>query len=115
MRKQIFYSLVASALLVGCTADEMIAPVQDNAGIDLSKRPSLGQVTLGVGDEATRIAIQDGSAFAVDFVDGDKIGACIVDAPDLKKEVTGWGKDGANKWKSQIFTDAKTIIFFFIL
>lgn len=103
MRKQIFYSLVASALLVGCTADEMIAPVQDNAGIDLSKRPSLGQVTLGVGDEATRIAIQDGSAFAVDFVDGDKIGACIVDAPDLNKKVTGHGKDGANNWSSREF------------
>ena len=104
MRKQIFYSLVASALLVGCTADEMIAPVQDNAGIDLSKRPSLGQVTLGVGDEATRIAIQDGSAFAVDFVDGDKIGACIVDALDLNGQVTGWGKDGAGTWGSRTFT-----------
>ena len=103
MRKQIFYSLVASALLVGCTADEMIAPVQDNAGIDLSKRPSLGQVTLGVGDEATRIAIQDGSAFAVDFVDGDKIGACIVDKPVTSATVTGsvWLN---NAWQSKTWT-----------
>ena len=103
MRKQIFYSLVASALLIGCTADETIAPVQDNAGIDLSKRPSLGQVTLGVGNEATRIAIQDGSAFAVDFVDGDKIGACIVDEPITSNTVTGsvW-LDGA--WRSDTWT-----------
>ena len=103
MRKQIFYSLVASALLVGCTADEMIAPVQDNAGIDLSKRPSLGQVTLGVGDEATRIAIQDGSAFAVDFVDGDKIGACIVDEPLTTANVPGsvWLN---NAWQTQTWS-----------
>lgn len=103
MRKQIFYSLVASALLVGCTADEMIAPVQDNAGIDLSKRPSLGQVTLGVGDEATRIAIQDGSAFAVDFVDGDKIGACIVDEPLTTASVQGsvWLNNG---WQTKSWT-----------
>ena len=102
MRKQIFYSLVASALLIGCTADEAIAPVQDNAGIDLSKRPSLGQVTLGVGNEATRIAIKDGSACGVEFVDGDKIGACIVDALS-SSTFTGYGKDGAGNWGNRTF------------
>ena len=118
MRKKLFYSLSVAALLASCTSDEMIAPSVDAGEAQLSKRPELGQVVLG--EAATRIAITQG-AFGVNFVDGDKIGACIVDQPnfstDLKGNIDGWknttwfyneyvnGKskqkdDGSNNWKN---------------
>lgn len=118
MRKKLFYSLSVAALLASCTSDEMIAPSVDGGEAQLAKRPELGQVVLG--EPATRIAITEGS-FSVNFVDGDKIGACIVDQPnfstDLKGNIDGWknttwfyneyvnGKskqkeDGSNNWKN---------------
>ena len=85
MRKKLFYSLSVAALLASCTSDEMIAPSVDAGEAQLSKRPELGQVVLS--EPATRIAITEG-AFGVNFVDGDKIGACIVDQPDFVNSVT---------------------------
>lgn len=103
MRKQIFYSLVASALLVGCTADETIAPELGKGTVNLSERPSLGQLTFSTGGDATRIAIKDNTSFTVDFEDGDKFGACIVDAPKAGT-ITGYGKDQNGQWFSKDFT-----------
>ena len=80
MRKKLFYSLSVAALLASCTSDEMIAPSVDGGEAQLAKRPELGQVVLG--EPATRIAITEGS-FTVNFEEGDKIGACIVDHPDF--------------------------------
>ena len=118
MRKKLFYSLSVAALLASCTSDEMIAPSVDAGEAQLSKRPELGQVVLS--EPATRIAITEG-AFGVNFEDGDKIGACIVDQPNFSKEekgnIDGWKnriwqyndyvngvkrqkEDGSNNWKN---------------
>lgn len=118
MRKKLFYSLSVAALLASCTSDEMIAPSVDGGEAQLAKRPELGQVVLG--EPATRIAITEGS-FSVNFKDGDKIGACIVDQPnfstDLKGNIDGWKNttwyyneyvngvskkkdDGSDNWKN---------------
>lgn len=106
MRKKLFYSLSVAALLASCTSDEMIAPSVDGGEAQLAKRPVLGQVVLG--EPATRIAITAGS-FTVNFEEGDKIGACIVDHPDFVNQKQAWTNwSGTTNWYYNQYVNNET-------
>lgn len=80
MKKKNLFSLVAaSALLMACSQEELIIPSGDKAGVDLSGRPELGQVTFGLGEAETRMDFQ--SSFNWTWENGDKVGAAIMDVP----------------------------------
>ena len=88
MKASRLFSLVAmAALAVGCTQEEFV-PAGENAAVDLSNRPSLGDVVLDMGTQ-TRMAIADGSSLRLAWADGDQIGASIIDEPNLTKRVSG--------------------------
>lgn len=91
MKASRLFSLVAmAALAVGCTQEEF-APVGENAAVDLSNRPSLGDVVLNMGPE-TRMAIADGSSLKLTWAENDQLGASIIDEPKADTEEVS-GKD----------------------
>lgn len=89
MKASRLFSLVAmAALAVGCTQEEFV-PAGGNTAVDLSNRPSLGDVVLDMGAQ-TRMAIADNSSFSFAWANGDRIGASIIDEPKADNlEVNG--------------------------
>ena len=95
MKASRLFSLVAmAALAVGCTQEEFV-PAGENTAVDLSNRPSLGDVVLDMGAQ-TRMAIADGSSFSFAWANGDKIGASIIDEPKAD-DTSVSGKDFSAK------------------
>lgn len=78
-----------AAMLAACSQDELVSVAED-AKVDLGNRPVIGNVTLGLGDMQTRMGIQEGSSLKLAWVNGDKIGAAIVDSP-AESAVSGKG------------------------
>ena len=80
--------LAMTAVMVGCSQEELVVDGLQNATVDLSGRPVLNEVTLGTGFDS-RSVIEEGSAIRLDVVDGDQIGACIIDVPAYTNIVNG--------------------------
>lgn len=79
--KHVFYSMAIAAILGSCTAEEF--NTTDNGKQDLSTRPLLGDIELSVNDQAqTRFGLGEGDKAQPVFVDGDMLGAAIIDAPN---------------------------------
>lgn len=78
--KHIFYSMALVAVLGSCTAEEF--NTLEGGKQDLSMRPLLGDIELSVNDQAqTRFGLGEGDAAQPVFVDGDQLGAAIIDKP----------------------------------
>lgn len=109
MKASRLFSLVAmAALAVGCTQEEFV-PAGEKVAVDLSNRPSLGDVVLDMGAQ-TRMAIADGSSFSFDWANGDKIGASIIDSPkDDDQSVNGkdFTAEGGENFSSLSWTYAE--------
>lgn len=67
------------AVLGSCTADEFNT-VESNKQ-DLSVRPLLGDIELATESAQTRFGMSENGSTAPVFVDGDKLGAAIIDVP----------------------------------
>ena len=72
--------LAMAAAMVGCSQEELVVDGLQNATVNLSGRPVLGEVVLGTGVNS-RMAIAEGSAIQAEYVEGDKIGAALFDTP----------------------------------
>lgn len=77
--KHIFYSMALVAVLGSCTAEEFNT-VESNKQ-DLSVRPLLGDIELATESAQTRFGMSENGSTAPVFVDGDKLGAAIIDVP----------------------------------
>lgn len=77
--KHIFYSMALVAVLGSCTAEEFNT-VESNKQ-DLSVRPLLGDIELATESAQTRFGMSENGFTAPVFVDGDKLGAAIIDVP----------------------------------
>lgn len=81
MKSKKIVSLVAmTAMLAACSQDELVS-IAGDAKVDLGNRPVIGNVALGLGDIQTRMELAAGSSLRFDWVNGDQIGAAIVDLP----------------------------------
>lgn len=68
------------AVLGSCTAEEFNT-VESNKQ-DLSVRPLLGDIELATESAQTRFGMSENGSTAPVFVDGDKLGAAIIDVPN---------------------------------
>lgn len=80
--------LAMAAALVGCSQEELVIDNNKVASGNLEARPAIGSVTVGVG-VASRMALAEGSSINIDYVEGDQVGAAIIDMPILEGEVYG--------------------------
>lgn len=107
MKSSKFISLLAmTALMAACSQEDFVSVDNDTKAVDLSARPVLGNVELGIADPSTRMAITDNSAINAKFEAGDQIGAAIIDK--LADNVETTAKTGYKKvsgaWKSDTWT-----------
>ena len=93
--KKIFSLLAMTAVLAGCSQDELIS-VNEKTSIDLGNRPVVGNVSFSTG-VGTRMAIKDGSSLALSWEEGDKIGAAIIDQI-VSTSVQGKGSYTGSSW-----------------
>ena len=77
--KHILTAMVLPALFAACTQEEVA--VEKNAGVDLSYRPVLSDVTLSFDEADTRMSVVDGKDYAITPDAEDGLGACIIDIP----------------------------------
>lgn len=89
MEKRTLFSLaLAAVFMASCQQDELVS-INDDASMNLGNRPELGAVTLNGGDPATRLALNTNNKYNFKWEEGDKLGAAIVDMPDLTTPVPG--------------------------
>lgn len=106
MKSNKFISLLAMAAVMASCSQEELVTVDNGAKVDLSARPVLGNVELGVAEATTRMDIKDGSAINVKFETGDQIGAAIIDKLNDDAETTpktGY-KYVSDAWKHDTWT-----------
>lgn len=111
MKSNKFISLLAMAAVMASCSQEELVTVDNGAKVDLSARPVLGNVELGVAEATTRMDIKDGSAINVKFETGDQIGAAIIDKLNDDAETapkTGY-KYVSDAWKSDTWTYSKYV------
>lgn len=81
--KYLLTGLVLPALFAACTAEDVVAPQQSDINVnDLTSRPVVGEIELGIGADAqTRATLADDGWSDILFSaeDGDAIGARIID------------------------------------
>lgn len=80
--------LAMTAALASCSQEEIITTDSNAVKVDLSMRPELGAVELGVGTDA-RMVIKDGSAINIAYETGDQVGAALIDEPDFTSSIAG--------------------------
>lgn len=78
--KHILTAMVLPALFAACTQEEVA--VEKNAGVDLSCRPVLSNVTLSFDEANTRMSVVDGTDYALTPDATDGLAACIIDEPN---------------------------------
>lgn len=75
--KHLLIALALPSLFAACTAEEFD---QGNDAVALKNRIPLGDVTLSFGDNAnTRLGLGEDSYYAFSWVDGDDLGASLID------------------------------------
>ena len=85
--KILLTGIVAPLCFAACTSEEIV-PQQEAAKVDLSERPTLGEVALGFENQ-TRATLDDEGAFnALKWTNTDAIGARIIDRPNGKNKLT---------------------------
>lgn len=85
--KILLTGIVAPLCFAACTSEEIV-PQQEAAKVDLSERPTLGEVALGFENQ-TRATLDDEGAFnALKWTNTDAIGARIIDKPNGANKLT---------------------------
>ena len=85
--KILLTGIVAPLCFAACTSEEIV-PQQEAAKVDLSERPTLGEVALGFENQ-TRATLDDEGAFnALKWTNTDAIGARIIDKPKFTDKLT---------------------------
>ena len=85
--KILLTGIVAPLCFAACTSEEIV-PQQEAAKVDLSERPTLGEVALGFENQ-TRATLDDEGAFnALKWTNTDAIGARIIDRPNGADKLT---------------------------
>lgn len=86
--KHLMGAFALPVVFTACTADEIVAPEVSTPSVteDLTLRPVVGKVSIGFDNVSSR-AVNEGTDFnSIQFVEGDKLGVCLVDvAAELTK------------------------------
>lgn len=88
--KHLLIALALPSLFAACTAEEFD---QGNDAVALKNRIPLGDVTLSFGDNAnTRLGLGEDSYYAFSWVDGDDLGASLIDTRNAE-DISGADAD----------------------
>lgn len=111
MEKRTLFSLaLAAVFMAGCQQDELVS-IKDDASMNLGNRPELGAVTLNGGDPTTRLALNTNNKYSFKWEEGDKLGAAIVDMPNIATPVKGadYSSEGGKDYSSLEWTYAEYV------